>query len=309
MRILVGKTFGIGNSILCVPLIKALSVFGEVDVLVGTGPDDYGAAEVMLEFQRTFPDILKNVYFDRVPSPAVRHDVAIMAIPYDRRWIAGLHFHAPVVLDCRRRPDDVDRLGFDMWKKHEIEYMMENARVLGYRGETPDTEFSVARHSYDNDLVFLGIGYKRDAGGFGASKHFGTERFRDLMAAVRQIRPRTQFVTTGGVADLIAAKELLAWSNSERKDDGFHTVSYRFHAGGITASLPVIKGCAAYIGNDTGAMHIAASVGMPTYGLFAYPDLMVKNPPFCARSRSLLFTADGPPVEDIARDFVEFVWG
>jgi hypothetical protein len=48
---------------------------------------------------------------------------------------------------------------------------------------------------------------------------------------------------------------------------------------------------------------------MPTCGLFAYPDLVTKNPPFCDKSLSIVFGKDFPPVDHIAQQFVDFVWG
>ena len=46
MKILVGKTFGIGNSVLSIPMIKLLSTLGSVDVLIGSTNDDFGAFNV-----------------------------------------------------------------------------------------------------------------------------------------------------------------------------------------------------------------------------------------------------------------------
>lgn len=46
MKILVGKTFGIGNSVLSIPMIKLLSTLGSVDVLIGSTIDDFGAFNV-----------------------------------------------------------------------------------------------------------------------------------------------------------------------------------------------------------------------------------------------------------------------
>lgn len=294
MKILVGKTFGIGNTILSIPMIKALSTVGDVDVLVGTTNDDFGAREIMNMLRPT----VKNVFYDIAPDG---YDVAIMAIPFDGRWRNGVHFGAGRVMDCRKRPGNVDRLGFDMWEKHEIEYQMENARELGYDGPTPDLSFMPARMQ-DPFRVYLGIGYKRDAGGFGASKHFGNERFAQLIDMIRLVDSRINFVSTGGPSDLIQTGYQII---RHRGNDG----NYRFHTLSLEKSFEVLASCGAYIGNDTGMMHAAASVGMPTCGLFSYPDLVTKNPPFCDRSKSIVFGKDFPSIEHVAEEFVKFVWG
>ncbi len=302
MRILVGKTFGIGNAVLSVPLIKALMRFGYVDVLVGSGPDDFGAVEVMRLFQETWPSpgrYVNKIFVDSVPESEDEYDLAIMAIPFDGRWQNGIHFRATRVVDCRRRPENIDRLGFDMWKKHEVEYQMENARELGFDDETPDTSFMAGEFS-DPDLVYVGVGYKRDPGGFGASKHYGNVNYAELLAEIRRLRPTVRFVSTGSVADLVQS-----WYQIVMRLGPGYSEFYRFPMLDLRHSFKQLAGCGAYIGNDTGMMHVAAALDMPTFGLFAYPDLLVKNPPFCSKGKAVMFA---PPAE-IASSFVDFVWG
>jgi len=308
MRILVGKTFGIGNACLAIPMIKAIASLGhDVDVLIGDGPDDFGAYEVFRELRRRGDEpVINKIYRGCVPFAVDIYDLAIMAIPYDGRWRNGLDFFAREVMDGRKRPDNIERLGFDMWKKHEVEYMMENARDLGFKGETPDGSF-LESHDRTDDVVYLGIGYKRDAGGFGASKHFGNARFGALIQAIWEIRPSTRFVSTGSQRDAIESGFPITRSLGIELVD--RTNSYRMEVTSLERSLSVVNDCVAYIGNDTGMMHVAASAGIPTMGLFAYPDLIVKNPPFCARSRALSFSPSGPSASDVARQFVDFVWG
>lgn len=294
MKILVGKTFGIGNAVLSIPMIKALSTFADVDVLVGSGPDDFGAVTIISSLK---PVTIRNVWVDTAPL-TIQYDVAIMAIPFDGRWTNGISFNAKHVMDCRKRPDNVERLGFDMWKKHEVEYQMENARELGYLGPTPSLSFYKAPSIVDEDSIYVGIGYKRDAGGFGISKHFGNERYANLLNEIKRLRPATKFVSTGAIVDMVQTAKYI-YANVE---------DFTFSPFGLLRSIDVISRCGGYIGNDTGMMHIAASFNVPTCGLFAYPDLTVKNPPFCSRSMCKIFT-DGSSVDEIASSFVEFVWG
>ncbi len=305
MRILVGKTFGIGNAVLSVPMVKSLMTIGQVDVLVGSGPDDLGAREVfetLFHTENTLWNGWNRVFLNAVPESEGVYDAAVMAIPFDGRWQNGTHYRAERVLDCRKRPGNVERLGFDMWEKHESLYQMENAYELGYAGDVPSSSFMSPRVQ-DPDLVYLGLGYKRDAGGFGLSKHFGNGRYAGLVDAVRRLRPGVKFVSTGGPTDMIQTAYQI------HKARGFVDESFTFFPLGLKMSFEVIAQCSAYIGNDTGMMHVAASMGMPTCGLFAYPDLVTKNPPFCERSRSIVFGREFPSVEHVAEEFVRFVWG
>lgn len=299
MRILVGRTFGIGNAVLSIPMIKALSTLGKVDLLIGTTTDDFGADDVLTRLRGKYVDLIWEGQADL----SVRYDVAIMAIPFDGRWHNGIHFQADAVMDCRKRPDNVERLGFDMWKKHEALYALDNAIELGYDGPVPDASFLPARVQ-DPELVYLGLGYKRDPGGFGLSKHFGNQRYGALVDAVLKLRPSARFVSTGGPTDVMQVGYQIHRFRTLPPDGKFN-----IHCFGLHTSFETLSQCGSYIGNDTGMMHVAASTGMPTFGMFAYPDLMVKNPPFCERSQSLLFAADSPSVEEVAEKFVQFVWG
>lgn len=306
MRALVGKTFGIGNACLAVPLIKALRELGYlVDVLVGSGPDDFGAVDVFMYFTDNHKLGPSHVFMDQAPMD-VEYDVAIMAIPFDGRWKNGVHYRAKRVMDERKRPDNVDRLGFDMWKKHEVEYQVDNARELGFAGETPKGDIDNLQATVDRNQVYLGIGYKRDPGGFGESKHFGNDRFGKLMHAIRDLRPKVKFVSTGSVQDWIQVGGPLVKKWGDLKMSG---PLYRCKATSLLEAFHTVEESAAYLGNDTGMMHMAAALEVPTFGLFAYPDLLVKNPPYTPRGRALLFAPDGPPIEEIAENFVKFVWG
>lgn len=307
MRILVGKTFGIGNALLSVPMLKALVSMGHhVDVLVGTGPDDAGAVEVFMYFMENHGFSPRCLYTDAVPD-GISHDVAIMSIPFDGRWQNGVHYRAEKVMDGRRRPGNVDRLGFDMWLRHEVEYQMDNAVDLGWTGVTPTGEIDeVIRSPHDVDRVYLGIGYKRDPGGFGLSKHFGTDRYGKLMHEIRKLRPTVRFMSTGTPTDWIEVGTVLQKKYGDLKMSGS---LYTCKAASLTESIQLIRTSAAYLGNDTGMMHLAAALGLRTFGLFAYKDLLVKNPPYTSRGTALLFAPECPPIEQIAEQFVSFVWG
>ncbi len=303
MKVLVGKTFGLGNAVLSIPMVKAIcTVADETHVLVGNGPDDYGAMEVfrMLELSAFKPKGFKLLLVP--PGTSVQYDVAVMAIPFDGRWRNGVDYLADRVIDGRKRPDNVERLGFDMWKKHEVLYQMENAYELGYGGTTPGPGFFGASTS-DNDLVYLGIGYKRDPGGFGLSKHFGNEKFADLIRAIRKRRPTVKFVSTGGVADLVQVgapiMKMIADSSI-----------YRCEAGsGLPYAFTVAGRCAAYIGNDTGMMHVAASTDIPTHGLFLSQDLARKNHPWGPPNGRWMCSSLVCDVDEIADYFMKLVWG
>lgn len=276
-------------------MIKALATLGTVDVLVGQGPDDFGAADVMWALKQF--GTIGEVFIDH--ANGTEYDVAVMAIPFDGRWVNDIHFRAKAVIDGRRRPENIDRLGFDMWVQHESAYQMENARVLGFRGETPNGKFLPDFTARNKDQIYLGIGYKKDPGGFGLSKHFGNPRFARFMSAAISHRKSLSFSSSGDKQDMITnGAALMQLTDFEFK----FTPMTRF-----ANSFNVIGECGAYFGNDTGMMHVAASMDIPTFGLTPYPDLRVKNPPICSRGKMRLFDAETDP-EELATEFIEFVF-
>lgn len=291
MKILVGKTFGIGNAVMAVPMVKALATLGEVDVLVGTGPDDFGAADVMSELQQQ--GIIGRLATDSVMDK--EYDVAVMAIPFDGRWRNGQHFRSKRVMDCRPRPDFSPVLGFSSWKKHEAEYQFDNAVELGYAGEMPSSSFMFDVPSFSSNSVYVGIGYKRDAAGFWATKHWGNDRYKKFAEEVQRIRPMARFTSTGNSSDAENAAAIRKLS----------------YSGGLTLKLSftVAACCESYFGNDTGMMHVMASLGKPVYAMNAFDGAEIKNHPLSPRWVFEQFHSSPRSPEDVARSFVDFVWG
>lgn len=309
MRVLVGKTFGIGNAVMSVPMVKALALVGhDVDVLIGSGPDDIGAHDVFRELRRfgKAPEV-GHVWTDGVPFNVPIHDVAILSIPYDGRWRNGIDFFAHRVIDGRRRPDNVERLGFDMWKWHEVLYQIENAIELGFdhMSGIPDCSF-MERPSIDHDMVYVGLGFKRDAGGFGASKHIGDERIAGLIREIGRRRPSTRFIATGNQRDAVEVgfpiMRLLGIDPSERQG------RFRMDVMSLEKSFRAVGGCHAYLGNDTGMMHVAAAFGLPCLAGFLSEDVVRKNHPFSTRWSSFLVGGDAS-IDSIAADFIDLAWG
>ncbi len=303
MRILYGRVFGLGNAVMAVPAIKALSIAhgGKVDILIGSTPDDAGAFDVLKELVGFS---VENIWVDQVLHH--EYDVAVMAIPFDGRWRNGVHFRAKTVIDTRPRPDFSPTLGLSSWKKHETEYQMDNARELGYPESYPRPSgiFRPKHVKQDPDLVYLGLGFKRDQSTFWSVKHWGNDRYVEFIKAVRAIRPSTRFISTGNMADVI---QVGAPIMAQIKDsDVFVCKNHR-----LEQSFDIVAGCHAYFGNDTGMMHVAASFGyIPTYVMMAIPGSDIKNPPLSDRAMTRRFLPEGSSSpSDVAHDFVEFVWG
>lgn len=253
MKILIGAVFGIGNSIMRIPMIKAIHTLPghSVDILVGSLPDDFGAYHILSKVVRP----PAKVYIDSALE--CDYDLAIMSMPFDGRWRNGVHFRAKEVWDGRTRPDP-STTGLVSWERHEIDYQMDHARALGFKDETPTTSFQTPQPP--SGKFYLGVGYKKDAAGFWKVKHWGNENFAKLTQLLLERRPGYKVIMTGDQGDLIHSIGPISRMVSDRR--------LEFQMTNLQQSIDILSTCCAYVGNDTGMMHVAASFAMPTLGLF-----------------------------------------
>lgn len=285
MKVLVGKTFGIGNLVMAVPMLKAIMSMApdRLDLLVGTLPDDAGAALIAASLKQS--GIIDNVILDSAlkghqdqhsnVTVNTHYTHAVMAIPFDGRWRNRIHYSADVTVDGRTRPDP-STTGLISWKKHEIEYQMDNAKELGYVGETPSCSFlqksEVKRVA---KRVYLGLGYKKDAAGFWKFKHWGNKNYADVICELSS--KGYEVVTTG---DILDHKDTINPICDTLQARGRREALTVLSTPSLSSAFRALETCAAYVGNDTGMMHVAASMDIPTVGVFMDPQLLTKNRPF-----------------------------
>lgn len=276
MRILVGKTFGIGNAVMAIPMIKALiGLNHEVDVLVGTLPDDFGAYEVLRYLACSGG--VRGVWQNNAPmKPLARreYDVAVMSIPFDGRWQEGRDFLAHTVCDCRTRPDP-STTGLISWKRHEMEYQMDFARTLGWATAPPPTNFLRDPPVRLARTVYFGMGYKKDQLGFWKIKHWGFENFVELARMILQDHPENKIVTTGSPVDFQLDIAPVMRAIGQRVGHQ----RFIYHGSRLDDSFRMVSSSKFYVGNDTGMMHVAAAEGVTTLGLFFMEGSVIKNNP------------------------------
>lgn len=296
MKILIAKTFGIGNSILSVPMIKAIRrehPEAVIDVLIGTTPDDGGAVEVMRSLRHPL-GIIDNIYANQAREGG-EYDVAVLAIPYDGRWKNGREFVAKTVIDGRTRPDPATT-GLISWEKHEAEYQMENAHFFGYSGQMPSTSFFEeppiwSKELFDNS-IYLGVGYKKDAAGFWKVKHWGNENYAQLLRMLFLRDDKVRVVTTGDLGDLIWAIRPI---KERLKSWGFHDRFVHIPTTNLKHAFAVVNSCHMYVGNDTGMMHVAAACERKVIAFFNMENAIIKNPPLC--EENVIFEGWKDPVD------------
>jgi ADP-heptose:LPS heptosyltransferase len=317
MKILFGKCFGIGNAVMAIPVLKALRSLdptGRLDVLVGSTHDDSGAAEVMSYLR---PDTIDHLYLDHALAQdnigsIKEYDLAIMSIPFDGRWKNGQHFCAKRVIDGRTRPDP-STTGLVSWKKHETDYQMDIVQKIA------DDNFSAhVIHEFDSSFFprnlfpqsfdasffpnkknfYLGVGYKKDAAGFWKVKHWGNENYVKLIKSLLEKDLCDRVFVTGDRMDFTSSiAPIMRGLGIQEKRFVYVPVD------SLDESFRVIAGCGTYVGNDTGMMHVAASMGLSVVAPFFIENSITKSSPRCSRSISI----DGVNREVTVQEFIDCI--
>ncbi len=108
-------------------------------------------------------------------------------------------------------------------------------------------------------------------------KEWPIENFTALIARLtgeRGLLPRARIAIFGAANERVSAEPLLAAIEPARRLDLIGRTD-------LLTSFAILKGCALFIGNDSGLMHIAATAGVPTLGLFG-PSREAHYAPFGA---------------------------
>lgn len=274
-RVLVVQEEGLGNAVLTTPLIKALASLTpawSIDVLVDR----------------------------RKGSDLVFGNWPIVRKIFDRDEFSALNnlFHYHTVLECHPRHELPCNLKYKVRKriaihikpgldyhwnfnKHESEYLLDMVRQMGYMGPKPGIRKLVgdANYSFDfsDNMVAIGIGYfkgDRSDGRNWSDRHWGNLNYLLLCQQLQKndFRP----ILVGDQKDFDANGAWLA-------ERGIESICGKLS---LAQVFNFLSRCKAFIGNDTGLMHVAASVDIPTLGIFITTS-SIKSFPLGSRSVAL----------------------
>jgi heptosyltransferase III len=119
-------------------------------------------------------------------------------------------------------------------------------------------------------------------------KQWRSERFADLacrLTATKGVFPGARIAVLAAAHERAQAEPLLAAIPERRRIDLVGKLD-------LLTAAAAVRRCALFIGNDTGLMHIAATVGTPTLGLFG-PSPIAQYAPWGCRT-AVVRTADPP---------------
>ena len=136
---------------------------------------------------------------------------------------------------------------------------------IAFQWRIPDEEMHHAREQFQREgigedarVLAVGPGSKMPA------KRWPLERFRELGRRLLAADPGLHLLVVGGKEDAVLGEELsAAWGKRA------HNFAGRLSVYGTAAAL---QRCVAYLGNDAGAMHLAAMAGIPCVAFFSARD-------------------------------------
>lgn len=264
-RVLIVQMEGIGNAILTTPLIKALKSMNkgfDIDVLLNRKRGSTIAFENWFFVTRILDinDLQgRNGHYQYVFECHPRKDLPLN-IKYSKRYR----------ISVKPKPD----LEYHWWfEKHESEYLLDMARKIGFTGKSPRVRklagYSNHTINVDVNTVAIGIGYfkgKRPDGRDWRDRHWGNEHFKTLCDLLKKntFKP----VLVGDVKDNQADGQVL-------ESYGVENICGKIS---LEQLVGYLSDCAGFIGNDTGLMHVAASLNIPTIGLFVHTNSIKSYP-------------------------------
>lgn len=284
LNIAVVQCYGLGNAIMASPLLQALKSMGHrLDVIVERGRASH------LAFSG-WPEVIDRIWFGSVPRFRRVYDLAVFCHP-----------SSPYVGRCRFKRASEPELRGDgtgyMWRfdRHEVLVLLEMARRIGFQGRPPPLRVprsSKAKPRIPHNSVAIGIGYLKDHARW-AGKHWGNEQYADLCRRLSE----------QGYSPIIVGDE-------SDQPDGVSISSLASVAFNACGTLPFIQTveliaqCVGFIGNDSGLMHVAAAVDVPTVGIFRNTN-PIKNRPWCTHWDVVENPPDWVPVMASFRQLLE----
>jgi ADP-heptose:LPS heptosyltransferase len=277
MKILVIKSYGIGNAIMASPMIRALNESGhEVHLLCDAGPlggpvkalyEGWERLKSIREYNCTLASANETIkWYNEQNFEAVVH-----SFPADSLF----SFLVPFIKCDYRKPLQI----VSGWEKHESEYNMDLVKGLinpdlsdkilpevPCRGELVEKiKDNLNLHSNNTIYVAVCPSYKHE--GMWWKKNWGEANFAKL---IDLFPPESHVILVGGKDDIAACNNIAM--QTKRKTTN---VAGMLNIKETTALFSFVD---IVVANDCGPAHLAVAMDAPTFTIFG-PTSIVKNRP------------------------------
>lgn len=288
-RIIIMPLFGIGDALMCTPALRNLK-------------ERTGAHVSFLHMFRTTHDVIsnnphvdENLYYPLIDSSrlsGIRYllnlrggfDASINFYPSNRRDynLASLIVGAPVRIGHRYREGDLSGFNFlnnrTVMEDDNLHNVEENLRLLEFVGVDGQEPYPMEIHLSHEEkeaarewLFDRGLGTDRPLVGL----HSGSSVFKDhtnkrwpaenFAVFMRDLTERIEgvvFLLFGGPEEKPLKEQVISTSGLPGGR------AFTVETAGIRATAAIMESCSGMLSNDSGLMHLAAALRVPTAAIF-----------------------------------------
>ena len=144
-----------------------------------------------------------------------------------------------------------------IFTENELSIIISTQPILNLKKE----KFEIFKNKLNNDFKHICLGISAS----GPTKRWDVENYINLCKKINNIHP-SKFYLAGGKNDEVLINKIL------KSSIGSNCVS--FSGLKISDTLPIIKNCDLYLGNDTGFLHIASALEVKCLALFMDSPVM-----------------------------------
>ncbi len=161
--------------------------------------------------------------------------------------------------------------------RHEVDYWLDTVAQIGARSPCSDLELHLTAHELEEGSRRLGaLGTRKGpvvaihpgSGAFSVARRWPAERFAQVADGLAAAGC-TVLIVAGPGEEALAQRACTAMCAQ--------ATVLREH-GGPRALAAVLRGCQLFVGNDSGVMHLAATVGVPCVGVFGLSNYRAWGP-------------------------------
>ncbi|HWY47550.1 MAG TPA: lipopolysaccharide heptosyltransferase II [Bryobacteraceae bacterium] len=272
-NILVRATNWVGDAVMCLPALRALrGRFPRADIAILAKPavaDLYAresCVDEVIPFNRTLMKVaheLRSRNFDCA---------ILLQNAFEAAWIAWLA-RIPNRIGYNRdgrgllltRAVRVPKRG--EIPRHERFYYLELLRRAGLIGSLPESLIIRLEHAITTSARIIGVS---PGAAYGNAKRWIPERFAEASGKLAKARGAS-IALFGSAGERSVCEQIAALLN------GHNVVN---HAGQTTLAqfIDLAAECELFLTNDSGAMHIASALGVPTVAIFGATDDLSTGP-------------------------------
>lgn len=291
-RILVRSTNWVGDAVMCMPAFDALRRnFPESHIAVVARPwvaalyESHPGVDEIILYRRGRGFFQDGLEMSRVIR-SIRHRSFDLAILFQNAfeaaliaWLGGVPLRVGYNTDGRRLLLSHAVLRENrILREHQVEYYLAILRAMSWEAPTAEPHLFVGRkeaamvdalltaHGLAKGDFIVGLG----AGAvFGPAKRWPVDRFAAIADRAVE-RWGAKIVLVGSDQDRMTGLDLARAMNHEATDLCGKT--------SLGEALALIKRCRLFVSNDSGLMHVAAALGVPTVALFGSTNPVATGP-------------------------------